>query len=959
MKPKIAFITICLFYTVSVLAQDWDYPYTQFTKNDGLPSNTIYCITSDKNGILWMGTDAGVVRYDGNSFKVYNTDNGLPSNDVFEIVCDSKNRLWLTTFKNDITYIYQGKIHTRKDDTLLNKINNRFSNPRYFEDSEQNLWIRTIKFELFKIDQNDKVDLIKFYFNPTEAGYNLTEYQKKIFFVSRLNAFYYDLVSKEVCLISSKKNIYIEGLKVYNNICYYIIDNSVLRRSDSSLLTSGIFKSLSSYWNIPIIDSNLWVPSQNGFILYSLSKLNFTKRILSDMAVSTCHKDSIGNVWISTISNGLFKLNSSVVINYCEGNKSANIIFTAVYLDNKNIYAGTNKGDLYIFDRKSSSLLSIFPIRVNGISNNRVLKIIKEKNNLYIATDRGILQKDLLKNTDNWFPMDNTALKNFFIEKGKIITLDNVGVSYIPRNPEDTSLVIFKRFYSYCDYKDKKVVGSQDSLYYIDKTFKPYPLNIHFNYRAVDLVVKDSILIATTAEKGVFFIHDSVVVKNFNSSNGFSSNTCYKSVIYKDELFTATNRGINIYNFKTDSLFHLYESDGLPSNTVFDLKIFNDTIYAATEAGLSIIPVSEIPHTRTFPLFANPIIVHKDTVWNLPKHVEVYTDQQITFVLNALSYGTKTPVKYHYKIVGLDTNYKSTTDQNLLVSNLSYGQYWLDAFAINTEGVRSEQLMISITIKPYFYQTRTFKTILTCFLLIVLAIFTKWVVNKSRRKEKRKNALEKKLLGFELNAWKTAINPHFLFNSLNAIQSLFQHNDLTRVNTYIKKFSSVLRKTIDQSALLLVSIHEEINYLQIYLELEKIKRGKDFDYQITCESNTLATNMIPSLVIQNIVENSLKHGIQDNKYGNVQIHFKKQNNRIHCTIQDNGAGFQEGEPIKEESKGLQLVKNKLSLVEKLINDKIKFSFTNRLNDAHQIIGAETTFIFPIITLDYELQSDNH
>lgn len=958
MKPKIAFITICLFYTVSVIAQDWDYPYTQFTKNDGLPSNTIYCITSDKNGILWMGTDAGVVRYDGNSFKVYNTDNGLPSNDVFEIVCDSKNRLWLTTFKNDITYILNEKVYSKYNDNILRQIENTNPFPRIYEDMERNLWIRTVPLKIIKISKEGEITKFSNNFE-IKAGCNISELNGKIYFVSSFCTISYDKVTKIFTRIIPTESAFINGLFLKDDKCYFINNKNEVSVLDTSFLSRGYFKSLSLNWNLPLKNSRLWLVSQKGFKVYPIDNFKNPQIFLNKYSTSFFHSDKYENIWFATLNTGLFKLNSNFAQN-SNLNSSSNS-FTSIFVNDKFIVIGNNFGDVYYLDRLTRKIVDRLSIKYNSMTSFRILKIIEFRKKFVIATDRGVIESSVGSKKIVKLNLYHASIKNVILKKDSIVVLDNDGIRFntYPQCRQVDSLLIFKRFYSYCDYKDKKVVGSQDSLYYIDKTFKPYPLNIHFNYRAVDLVVKDSILIATTAEKGVFFIHDSVVVKNFNSSNGFSSNTCYKSVIYKDELFTATNRGINIYNFKTDSLFHLYESDGLPSNTVFDLKIFNDTIYAATEAGLSIIPVSEIPHTRTFPLFANPIIVHKDTVWNLPKHVEVYTDQQITFVLNALSYGTKTPVKYHYKIVGLDTNYKSTTDQNLLVSNLSYGQYWLDAFAINTEGVRSEQLMISITIKPYFYQTRTFKTILTCFLLIVLAIFTKWVVNKSRRKEKRKNALEKKLLGFELNAWKTAINPHFLFNSLNAIQSLFQHNDLTRVNTYIKKFSSVLRKTIDQSALLLVSIHEEINYLQIYLELEKIKRGKDFDYQITCESNTLATNMIPSLVIQNIVENSLKHGIQDNKYGNVQIHFKKQKNRIHCTIQDNGAGFQEGEPIKEESKGLQLVKNKLSLVEKLINDKIKFSFTNRLNDAHQIIGAETTFIFPIITLDYELQSDNH
>ncbi|MBK7588970.1 MAG: hypothetical protein IPI22_11915 [Bacteroidetes bacterium] len=124
------------------VAQEWDYSYTQYTKNDGLPSNTIYCVTSDKNGILWLGTDAGVVRFDGYNVKVFNTDDGLPSNDVFEIVCDSKNRLWLTTFKSDITFIQNEKVNTKYNNKLIDEIDNKNAFPRIYEDNDRNIWIR-------------------------------------------------------------------------------------------------------------------------------------------------------------------------------------------------------------------------------------------------------------------------------------------------------------------------------------------------------------------------------------------------------------------------------------------------------------------------------------------------------------------------------------------------------------------------------------------------------------------------------------------------------------------------------------------------------------------------------------------------------------------------------------------------------------------------------------------------
>ena len=960
MNTRLILISFLLILSSWSKAQEWDYPYTQYTKNDGLPSNTIYCVTSDKNGILWLGTDAGVVRFDGSKFKVFNTEDGLPSNDVFEIVCDSKNRLWLTTLKNDITFIKNESIFTKENCALIKEIKDPNAFPRFFEDSEKNLWITTSIFKLFKISKKDSVEDIKFDF-PVDEGYNLTEYNKKLYFVSFFHTIEYDIASGKYSKLSKKDAIKINGLHIFDKYCYVINKSSAISRMDINKLTKGNFTSLSLNWNFPIVDSNIWITSTRGFRKININSVGKCEYVLRPYTTSYFHQDKFGNKWISTLSNGFIKLNSLKVKSFATAQDAYSKSYYSIFINNNRIYAGSINGEITIFNRNNLSQIQGLRININYLSSYRILKIFEHNDAVLIATDLGVYRFSKTFNTIEKINFSTSAVKNIYIKNDSIILLDNLGVKfYAHKNFQIIGAIqVRKRFYSYCDYKGKKVVGSQDSLYYIDKKFIPYPLDIHFNYRAVDLTTKDSLLIATTAEKGVFFIKDSTVVKNMNSTNGFSSNTCYKSVIYKDELFTATNKGINIYNFKTDSVFQLFESDGLPSNTVFDIQVYNDTIYAATEAGLSIIPISAIPHKRSFPLFANPVITNGDTLWNLPKIVSVYSNQPITFILNALSFGPKTPVQYHYRINGIDSNFKITTDQNLNLSKLEYGNYFLEAFAINSDGVRSNTLLISLIIKPYFYQTKLFKGFIVLLLGLALFLMISYMIRRSKKIEFRKNEEKNKMIFLELNAWRSAINPHFLFNSLNAIQGFFNQQDSNHTNKFIAQFSSILRKTIDQSGKILNKIEDEIIYLTQYLELEKIKRKNAFEFHIHCENEALKTLYIPTLVIQNIVENSIKHGAKENIKGNILITFSSKDDLVFCSITDNGNGFKPGEMNKETSKGFQLLKRKLKIVEKLIGRYIHFSFSNRYDTDQNIIGTEAIFTFPKLTFDYDFYRSNH
>ncbi len=144
--------------------------------------------------------------------------------------------------------------------------------------------------------------------------------------------------------------------------------------------------------------------------------------------------------------------------------------------------------------------------------------------------------------------------------------------------------------------------------------------------------------------------------------------------------------------------------------------------------------------------------------------------------------------------------------------------------------------------------------------------------------------------------------------------------------------------------MLFVSIQDEIDYQRSYLDLEKLKRNGNFEYFISWNDPEILSNRIPSMMLQPIVENSLKHGLKNKTNGLIYINFSLDNEFIICSILDNGPGS-----FKEEStnsKGLQLVQQKINLIKTLTGDKIEFSCGNKLNENSEIIGFETIFKLP-------------
>ena len=247
------------------------------------------------------------------------------------------------------------------------------------------------------------------------------------------------------------------------------------------------------------------------------------------------------------------------------------------------------------------------------------------------------------------------------------------------------------------------------------------------------------------------------------------------------------------------------ESDGLASNNVLDIVIDKDTIYAGTDNGLSIIPIEGLKFRKTFSFFVLPIFINKDTLWDIKRTISAKSDFPISLTLNAISLGVKGNVQYYYRICEIDSSYFLTTDQNIKLGKLKPGIYTFEAYATDVNSIESKHALLRIIIVPYWWQTSFFKWCCAILILLTIAGLIKLLSVMIRRREEKRNEEANRTKKLELDAWKSNINPHFLFNSFNTMQSLFSSSKFEKANEFVASFSSLLRKTIDNSSKLLNS----------------------------------------------------------------------------------------------------------------------------------------------------------
>jgi hypothetical protein len=197
--------------------------------------------------------------------------------------------------------------------------------------------------------------------------------------------------------------------------------------------------------------------------------------------------------------------------------------------------------------------------------------------------------------------------------------------------------------------------------------------------------------------------------------------------------------------------------------------------------------------------------------------------------------------------------------------------------------------------------------------LFIIMLYWKWRVRQRFRKEEQKRRLRE----LELTAIRSQMNPHFLFNSLNSVQNLVQQNKGREAHLYLADFAGLIRKVLQNSEKEEVSLAEELEMIQQYLSLEKLRF--DFDYQINIEPDIDPHNtLVPSMLLQPFVENAVIHGLQSKPdQRQLKIEVTREEAGIKISIEDNGIGREAAKEMSKPKNGKssKLMKERLEILQ--------------------------------------------
>jgi len=222
-------------------------------------------------------------------------------------------------------------------------------------------------------------------------------------------------------------------------------------------------------------------------------------------------------------------------------------------------------------------------------------------------------------------------------------------------------------------------------------------------------------------------------------------------------------------------------------------------------------------------------------------------------------------------------------------------------------------------------------------------------------KEKKLLEIDKKVAEVRLMALRAQMNPHFIFNCLNAIDNYILKNDVQNASMYLNKFARLIRTILAESDKNYVSLKSELELLKNYIELENLRFEEKFLFKLEVDTIMDAAEIdIPPMLIQPFVENAIVHGLIHKKGEKIlSINIHSHDDHLSCVITDNGIGRKEAQRIKDsktqthESKGMRVTEGRLELLQQQVKEKGSVSITDLEDSNGNPAGTSVEILIPV------------
>lgn len=897
---------------VSIWNFSWGQQYTNYTVNDGLPSNHVYQLTQDNSGFIWMVTDKGIVKYNGRDFKTFTTRQGLPTNDIWGIRTTPDDKVWYFSKSPKLGYIDRDSVFAFPSVQTGEVLNPIFQNTGHqmveIGNSRASYRLNEdMKWERIK-NVNPSLQLLAAFNHPQVRQLATNADRDSLFFIGKEGEVLRSFKRGNGLLGEPVRGQLNDSIAFWASASGYTICNlnqmRLYRRSfQKELGRDGI-----RFARLVSVNDQLQITGA-GFVaeLDEAFHMRSITRFPEELKVHYAFIDLDETIWMASFNKGIYKFpKSKREIKY---SRTADKVSQFSWVDGKLIASLYDRG-FYRYDPAERDFEPFIEEEGYILSASEVKPLASQ---FYLTGHKVITykngQKKVLVAGTNGLKLNNLG-RQLLYHKGFLYGNYSGGINKI--HPETLKVIeLYEQVgvYKMILFKDHVYLGTPSGLKVLsDNNLEPVQFGTsEFDKPILNLKAVDSeTLLITTDGYGAY-------LTNMESVEAIE-NTDFLSVqdafVEDDTLWLATDRGVwrfdrNAGGYALENI--LDESDGMPTRNINAIGVFHDQLVVGTDNGIAVLPKDSENKSTLLDLYFEEALFNNKSISPGNSEIDYEPRNNASFIISNIDYsGTQESLTYSYKLQPIQDQWISTQSRSLNFTDLQPEVYVLQ--------IKSGEIekSLSFEILPSWWQKKPVQIVGWGMLVLGTVFMVYFILKKNQMKQTQKLVQEKRLAQIQLKALRSQMNPHFVFNSLAAIQYYINNNDFEASETYLVKFSKLIRKFFELSEENEITIAEEISLLKNYLDLEKLRfRGK-FDYQIHLDPSLNGQQgKIPAMLLQPIVENAVNHGIfNKEEKGNVTIDFQKMNDNELCiSIIDDGVGFantqEGGSRAKKSSNVLQ------------------------------------------------------
>lgn len=937
--------------------------HKQYTYTNGLPTMGVYNVYCAADGLIWMGSDIGLIQFDGATFTTFTTENGLPDTEVIALLGDTEGRIWCITFNEKIFYVQHNVVYNSGNSTLVAEINKRLK-PVGFNIGIAGEVLIYAKDDMLSI-RGEEITAIPFkYADQYDLIAPVVKWNNKQYIMGAQGKTHVYFMFQDEGLIKIPDTIPFPldfwSLRSYGNQVI-VTESGIISENGERWLPNTLSASKTNANNVFIDKQNMqWYFNQNRGLQYQFGDTVYY--LFEHAKVNSMDQDFEGNYWITTMADGLFML----PYNFLEKrlfDLSSDVHITlinAIELDKHNqLWAGNT------FDQN-------FIVQPNGrvstmsISNQQVFSRIIDyalvQDMIVVAADNklvGIAQDTYTFITD----FEARSVKSLSVKHENVFAaaLSYGVIEYAGSNKEWSKNIIYDQR-AYCvqyDTHGDLWFSTSSGLFLYDGEKKQHiQVPELTDKRIVDIAFHPGyhLLIISTDGYGIYALHADTyaLLWTLRTVDGLSSDICRKVQVQGDTLWISSPMGLNCVRILPEGRQYIrtiQDSDGFPGNDIKDYIVDQNTLYIAGSFGVMRWANFMNPRHAIPPKFVMHRLASERGIYQPGNTVyTTYLDGYLSVDYALIAYAVSPP-KLFYQLN--DGKWQPASGNHIDINNLDVGNHTLKLrFLDRNEWVYPIE-PIGVYVEAPFYRQSWFVPLLIVVSLISIAAYIIYIINLQRKKALNQLQLNEALTFAEQQSLQSMMNPHFIFNAINSVQQYIINNDKKEANRYLTQFARLIRINLETSKQKYISLEEELERLNLYFQFEQVRFGEQLQYSVHCPED-LRTDMvqIPSMIIQPFVENAIWHGIMPKrKPGKVELSLVADDSKLLITVRDNGMGYQPNAPsgtsAKKSSLGMHITKRRLELLTKNTGKPHFFTIQAMVDEHNQITGTIVEIHVPL------------